>query len=147
MAEGTEVVAGDCLDAASLGPALQDVDTAFYLVHSLGTKGDFATQDRQASLNFGEAARRAGVKRIIYLGGLGEPGQGLSQHLKSRQETGDVLRRSGVPVVEFRASIILGSGSLSFEMIRALVERLPLMICPSWVRKQAQPIHNQDVIA
>jgi uncharacterized protein YbjT (DUF2867 family) len=143
----TEVVAGDCLDAASLDPALRDVETAFYLVHSMGAKGDFAEQDRQAAQNFGDAARRAGVSRIVYLGGLGEPGQGLSPHLRSRQETGDILRASGVPVIELRASIILGSGSLSFEMIRALVERLPVMICPRWVQSKAQPIHIQDVIS
>jgi uncharacterized protein YbjT (DUF2867 family) len=146
VGEGTQVVAGDCLDPATLPPALAGVETAFYLVHSLGAEGDFAEQDRQAATNFGNAARQAGVKRIIYLGGLGEPGQGLSQHLKSRQETGDVLRASGVPVVEFRASIVLGSGSLSFELIRALVERLPVMICPKWVSAKAQPIHIEDVI-
>jgi uncharacterized protein YbjT (DUF2867 family) len=142
----TEIVRGDCLDATSLAPALEGVETAFYLVHSMGAEGDFAEQDRQAALNFGNAARQAGVKRIVYLGGLGESGQGLSQHLKSRQETGEMLRASGVPVVEFRASIILGSGSLSFEMIRALVERLPIMVCPRWVQSKAQPIHIQDVI-
>jgi uncharacterized protein YbjT (DUF2867 family) len=143
----TQVVAGDCLDPESLRPALKDVDTAFYLVHSMGSKDDFAEQDRRAALNFGEAARATGVRRIVYLGGLGEPGESLSSHLRSRQETGDVLRSTGVPVVEFRASIILGSGSLSFEMIRALVERLPVMVCPRWVQMQAQPIHIQDVIA
>lgn len=142
----TEVVAGDCLDRASLAPALRGVDTAYYLVHSLGVDGDFADRDRQAATNFGSAARRAGVRRIVYLGGLGEPGRGLSRHLESRQETGDVLRGSGVPVVEFRASIVLGSGSLSFELIRALVERLPVMVCPKWVRMKAQPIHVADVI-
>jgi uncharacterized protein YbjT (DUF2867 family) len=147
VSKGTEVVAGDCLDAASLTPALRDVETAFYLVHSMGATGDFAEKDREAALNFGEAARAAGVKRIVYLGGLGDSGKGLSQHLRSRQETGEALRGSGVPVVEFRASIILGSGSLSFELIRALVERLPVMICPRWVGMKAQPIHIQDVVS
>lgn len=142
----TSVIHGDCLEADSLVPALRDVGTAFYLVHSMGSTGSFEEQDRRAALNFGAAARAAGVRRIVYLGGLGETGEGLSPHLQSRQETGEALRSSGVHVIEFRASIILGSGSLSFELIRALVERLPVMTCPSWVRTPAQPIHIQDVI-
>ncbi|MBD3869488.1 MAG: SDR family oxidoreductase [Acidobacteria bacterium] len=140
------VVQGDCLDLASLRRATAGVDTAFYLVHSMGGSGDFADADRKAALNFGQAAREAGISRIIYLGGLGDSGEQLSKHLQSRHETGEALRSGGVPVVEFRASIILGSGSLSFELIRALVERLPAMICPSWVRVKAQPIHILDVI-
>ncbi len=145
-----EVVSGDCLDASSLDPALAGVDTAYYLVHSMGAHGDFAEQDRRSARNFGEAARRAGVKRIIYLGGLGvegHPGAPLSAHLQSRHETGELLGESGVPLVEFRASVILGSGSLSFEIIRALTERLPVMICPRWVATPAQPIAIEDVIA
>jgi uncharacterized protein YbjT (DUF2867 family) len=144
---GTEVVRGDCLDRASLGPALAGVHTAYYLVHSMGATRDFAALDREAAQAFGRAAREAGVRRIIYLGGLGEPSDELSAHLKSRQETGDILRESGVPVVEFRASIVIGSGSLSFEMVRALVERLPVLICPKWVSVAAQPIGIEDVIA
>lgn len=144
---GTEVVQGDCLDPASLAAACSGVHTAYYLVHSMGSTGNFAQQDREAAKNFGAAARAAGVQRIIYLGGLGESGAGLSAHLRSRHETGEVLRASGVPVVEFRASIVLGSGSLSFELIRALVERLPVMICPRWVRTPAQPIAIEDVLA
>ncbi len=140
------VVPGDCLDRDSLRPALAGIHTAFYLVHSMGGRGDFARVDREAAQNFGQAAQEAGVSRIIYLGGLGDTGEALSRHLRSRHETGDTLRRSGVPVVEFRASIILGSGSLSFELIRSLVERLPAMICPSWVRVKAQPIHILDVL-
>jgi uncharacterized protein YbjT (DUF2867 family) len=143
----TEIVGGDCLDALTLVPLLEGIETAYYLVHSLGSKLDFEQQDRQAALNFGRAAREAGVKRIVYLGGLGDADEGLSSHLRSRQETGDALREAGVPVIEFRASIILGSGSLSYELIRALVERLPIMLCPRWVRTQAQPIHIQDVVA
>lgn len=146
IAPSTAVVRGDCLDPASLVPALEDVDTAYYLVHSMGSKGSFEENDRLAAMNFGEACRTAGVRRIIYLGGLGETGAELSKHLKSRQETGQALRSAGVPVIELRASIVLGSGSLSFELIRALVERLPVMLCPSWVRMKAQPIHIQDVI-
>ena len=144
---GTEVVKGDCLDPASLGPALAGVHTAYYLVHSMGATSDFAALDREAAREFGRAAREAGVRRIIYLGGLGEPSDDLSAHLKSRQETGDILRESGVRVVEFRASIVIGSGSLSFEMVRALVERLPVLICPKWVSVAAQPIAIEDLIA
>lgn len=145
--EHTEIVAGDCLDPTSLAAACAGVDTAYYLVHSMGSGGDFSAQDRTAAGQFGAAARDAGVRRIIYLGGLGAAGPQLSAHLRSRHETGEALRASGVPVVEFRASIILGSGSLSFELIRALVERLPVMVCPRWVRTPAQPIAIEDVLA
>ena len=129
----TEVVAGDLLDPASLDRALAGIDVAYYLVHSMGAHGDYRETDRIAARNFGEAARRAGVRRIVYLGGLATGDEVFSKHLKSRIETGQVLRESGVPVVEFRASVVIGSGSLSFELIRALVERLPVMICPRWV--------------
>jgi uncharacterized protein YbjT (DUF2867 family) len=144
---GTTIVEGDCLDATTLAPLLNGAEFAFYLVHSLGSNQNFETQDREAALNFGRAAHQAGVRRIIYLGGLGDAADGLSSHLRSRQETGEALRSTGVPVTEFRASIILGSGSLSFELIRALVERLPIMVCPSWVRMKAQPIHIRDVVS
>jgi uncharacterized protein YbjT (DUF2867 family) len=147
VAAETEVVAGDALDPASLASALQGVHTAYYLVHSMGTGGDFEDEDRQAARNFGDAARAAGVKQIIYLGGLGESDESLSPHLRSRHEVGQVLRESGVPVIEFRASIIIGSGSLSFEMIRALTERLPVMIAPRWVATPAQPLAIEDVLA
>jgi uncharacterized protein YbjT (DUF2867 family) len=143
----TEVVKGDCLDLASLEPAMANVDAAYYMVHSMSASGDFEELDRKAATNFGEAARAAGVERIIYLGGLGEQKEGLSPHLRSRQETGQYLRAAGVPVIELRASIILGSGSLSFELIRALVERLPAMICPRWVHVKAQPIAIEDVVS
>jgi uncharacterized protein YbjT (DUF2867 family) len=143
----TGVVRGDVLDPSSLGPALAGVHTVYYLVHSLGSKEDFARRDREAAVNFGAAARAAGVKRIVYLGGLGEGGERLSPHLRSRHETGDILRASGVPVVELRAAVILGSGSLSFELIRALVERLPVMVTPRWVRVKTQAIAIEDIIA
>jgi uncharacterized protein YbjT (DUF2867 family) len=116
-------------------------------VHSLGAGESFEERDRQAARNFGEAARAAGVRRIVYLGGLGDEAEGLSPHLRSRRETGEALRAAGPPVVEFRASIILGSGSLSYELIRALVERLPVMLCPRWVRTPTQPIAIEDVVA
>ena len=141
-----EVVAGDVLDAASVRAAMEGVHTAYYLVHSMGSAGAFEEQDRAAARIFGEAAQEAGVRRIVYLGGLGSSAQKLSAHLRSRQEVGEILRSSGVPVVEFRASIVIGSGSLSFEMIRALVERLPVMIAPRWVSVPAQPIAIADML-
>ena len=147
VAPSTEVVRGDVLDPASLGEALAGIETAFYLVHSMGASADFAGLDRAGARHFGEAARAAGVRRIVYVGGLGEAGEGLSAHLKSRHETGDILRESGVEIVEFRASIVIGSGSLSYEMVRALTERLPVMVCPRWVAIQAQPIAIEDLLA
>ena len=136
----TEIAIGNLLEPQSLKAALKDVHTAFYLVHSMGSTDDFETMDRRAAENFAAECTRQNVKRIIYLGGLGNPDHKLSKHLRSRQEIGDILRTSTASVIEFRASIIIGSGSLSFEMIRALVERLPVMICPKWVRVLAQPI-------
>lgn len=147
VAAATEVVQGDVLDRSSLDRALQGVHTAYYLVHSMGSTGVFEEEDRQAARNFAAAARAAGIQRIIYLGGLADRNDKLSAHLRSRHEVGDLLRESEVQVIEFRASIILGSGSLSFEMIRALVERLPVMITPRWVSTLAQPIAIEDVVA
>jgi uncharacterized protein YbjT (DUF2867 family) len=147
QAAGAKVVAGDVLDPASVRTVMQGVHTAYYLVHSMASAGSFEEQDRAAARNFGDAAREAGVRRIVYLGGLGSAGQKLSAHLRSRQEVGEILRSSGVPVVEFRASIVIGSGSLSFEMIRALVERLPVMIAPRWVSVPAQPIAIADMLS
>ena len=141
----TEVVGGDVLDLQSLIPALHGVQTAYYLVHSMGVD-NFEESDRVAARNFADAARTTGVKRIIYLGGLGETSAALSPHLRSRHEVGELLRSTGVPVIEFRASIVIGSGSLSFEMIRALVERLPVMITPRWVAVPAQPIAINDLL-
>jgi uncharacterized protein YbjT (DUF2867 family) len=140
----TEVVYGDCNQPDSLGAALTGVHTAYYLVHSMGSAESFEEKDRQAASNFANAAHQASVQRIIYLGGLGEGA--LSAHLRSRQEVGGALRSTGVEVVELRASIVIGSGSLSFEIIRALVERLPVMICPAWVSVDAQPIGIEDLI-
>ncbi len=142
----TEVVAGDVRNRDSLAGVFTDMDTAFYLVHSMGSAGSFEEEDRQAAVHFAEAAAAAGVRRIIYLGGLGDPSQELSAHLRSRHLVGDLLRSTGVPVIEFRASIVLGAGSLSFEMIRALTERLPIMIAPRWVSVPAQPIAIADVL-
>ncbi len=143
----TEVVSGDVFDPESLQSAFEGVETAYYFIHSMGDNRDFETQDRIAAENFAKAATRAGVHRLVYLGGLGNPDQKLSKHLRSRQETGDILRAHHSLVIEFRASIVIGSGSLSFEMIRALVERLPIMICPRWVQVKAQPIAVEDLLA
>jgi uncharacterized protein YbjT (DUF2867 family) len=141
-----DVVIADVLELESLREALQDVDTAYYMIHSMGSDEDFEEQDRLAAHNFASAALECGVRRIIYLGGLGD-GEDLSEHLRSRQEVGRILRESGVPTIELRASIVIGSGSLSFEMIRALVERLPVMVTPKWVRIKAQPIAIEDLIS
>jgi uncharacterized protein YbjT (DUF2867 family) len=123
------------------------VQTAYYFVHSMGSTGQFEEQDRQAAHNFADAAREQGVQRIVYLGGLGIQDPSLSAHLRSRHEVADILRSTGILTIEFRASIVIGSGSLSFEMIRALVQRLPAMICPRWVAVKAQPIAIEDVVA
>jgi uncharacterized protein YbjT (DUF2867 family) len=141
-----EVAAGDCLRADTLPPALQGVEVAFYLVHSMAGGRDFEQRDVLAARNFAAAAKAAGVQRIIYLGGLGDPDTALSEHLRSRQETGAVLRETGVPVTEFRAPVIVGSGSLSFEIIRYLTERLPVMICPRWLYTRVQPIAIRNVL-
>jgi uncharacterized protein YbjT (DUF2867 family) len=143
---GVEVVAGDVLRPESLGEALRGVRVAYYLIHSLGAGSGFEDRDVRAAENFAEAARAAGVERIIYLGGLAEASPELSEHLRSRQETGEVLRRAGVPVTEFRAGVIVGSGSLSFEMLRYLTERLPVMVCPRWVSTRTQPIGIREVL-
>jgi uncharacterized protein YbjT (DUF2867 family) len=143
----TEVVYGDVLKVSSLEEALVGIETAYYLVHSMGTGRDFETDDRDGARNFAAAARKTGVKRIVYLGGLGDSDHKLSKHLRSRQEVGQVLAESGAQVIEFRASIVIGSGSLSYELIRALVQRLPFMICPRWVQTPAQPIAIEDVLA
>jgi uncharacterized protein YbjT (DUF2867 family) len=141
----TKIVVGDCFNPESLSSALAGVDTAYYLVHSMGSAESFEEKDRKAASNFAKAARAAKVRRVIYLGGLGEGS--LSPHLRSRQEVGATLQTAGVEVLEFRASIVIGSGSLSFEIIRALVERLPVMICPAWVSIRAQPIGIEDLVS
>jgi len=141
-----ELVQGDMLNPASLSAAMRDVQVVYYLIHSLGGGGDFSDRDLVAARNCAHAAHVAGVKRIVYLGGLGDPKAGLSPHLRSRQQTGDALRETGIPVTEFRAAVIVGSGSLSFEMIRYLTERLPVMICPKWVFTRIQPIAIRNVL-
>lgn len=143
----THAVAGDLSDPATLASAFEGVESAYYLVHSLGERGGFEEHERRAAENFASAAQAAGVRRIVYLGGLGQDEAQLSAHLRSRHAVGAVLRAGSVPVLELRASIVIGSGSLSFEMVRALVERLPVMITPRWVDTAAQPIAIDDLIA
>lgn len=142
-----EVVRGDALDRQSLVDALRGCDRAFYLVHSMGSSGSFEDEDRTAARNFASAAAEAGIEHIVYLGGLGDDRESLSTHLRSRHETGEILREGTVPTIELRASVVIGSGSLSFEMVRALTERLPVMITPRWVRVPAQPIAIADLLA
>lgn len=145
VAPRVEVVEGDVLDAESLRSALEGVDTAYYLIHAMASPRDFEREEHTGAENFASAARAAGVRRIVYLGGLGS--SDLSPHLASRQKVGRILRDQGVPTTEFRASIILGSGSLSFELVRSLVERLPILIVPRWASRLTQPIAIEDLIA
>ncbi|MET8749059.1 DUF2867 domain-containing protein [Streptomyces sp. NPDC004667] len=144
-----EVVRGDVTDPASLAAALRGIDVAYYLVHALGTGHGFEDRDRAAARTFAEEARAAGVRRIVYLGGLvpaDVPREALSPHLRSRAEVGEILLASGVPTTVLRAAVIIGSGSASFEMLRYLTERLPVMVTPSWVGTRIQPIAVRDVL-
>lgn len=143
----TEVVSGDVLAPESLVAVLDGVHTAYYLVHSMSSTQDFEAVDRRAAQHFAEAAHQAGVSRIIYLGGLGDSASELSPHLRSRHEVGTILQDSGAQVIEFRSSVVIGSGSLSFELVRALTERIPVMIMPRWVSVATQPIAIEDLVA
>ncbi len=144
---GAEAVSGDLLEPLTLPTAFQGVDTAYYLVHSMaGGRAGFEQRDRRAAEHFTQAAERAGVRRVIYLGGLGETGPGLSEHLQSRRDVGEILQQGNFATTVLRAAVIIGSGGASFEMIRSLVERLPLMITPRWVTTRCQPIAVNDVI-
>jgi uncharacterized protein YbjT (DUF2867 family) len=142
-----KVVAADLLNPSTLPAALDGIEVAYYLAHSMGAgERGFAERDRRAARNFAQAAERAGVSRIVYLGGLGDDTAELSHHLASRHETGAELAAHGVPVTEFRAAVIIGSGSASFEILRHLTERLPVMITPRWVGTRCQPIGIRDVL-
>ena len=145
-AEHVEVAVGDVRDDDALKSALRGVDAAYYLIHSMGSGPRFHELDIQCARAFGRAAKEAGVRRIIYLGGLGDADANLSMHLRSRQETGDALREAGVAVTELRAGVIVGTGSVSFEIIRNLVERLPVMVCPRWIYSRIQPIAVDDLL-
>jgi uncharacterized protein YbjT (DUF2867 family) len=145
VGERTEVVHGDILEPSSLRAALAGITTAYYLVHSMAASGPFDEADRRGAESFAAAARDSGVRRIVYLGGLGAD-EKLSAHLASRHEVGRILRESGVPTVEFRAAMIIGSGSVSFEIVRALVDRSPVLLIPRWVVSRTQPIAIEDVL-
>lgn len=143
-----EIVGGDVFDPTALAAACRDMDAMYYLIHSMSSRShDFAETDRRAAAVVGQAANDAHVGRIIYLGGLGERSASLSRHLRSRHEVGDILRASGVPVTELRAAVIIGAGSASFEMMRSITERLPVMIAPRWVNTRCQPIGIGDVLS
>jgi len=143
----TEIIQGDAANPADLARACAGVEVAYWLVHSMEGGVDFERADRLAAERFAAAATAAGVRRIVYLGGLGADDDRLSPHLRSRQEVGSILRASGLDVIEFRASIIIGAGSFSFDLVRMLVERLPVMICPAWLATPTQPIAIADVVA
>lgn len=148
LAPTTEAVEGDVLDLASLERAMLNVTTAYYLVHLMSGSKDFEKDDRQAAMNFAQAAKKAGVRRIIYLGGLGDDADPeLSPHLRSRHEVGKILRDCGVETMEFRASLVIGTGSLSFDLVKSLTDRLPVMLCPRWLTTPTQPIAVDDVLA
>ena len=135
---------GDAVSGRGLAEALDGCRTAYYLIHSMGGDGDFAARDREAAVNFGEAARAAGVERVIYLGGLGDQD---SAHLRSRFEVAELLRERVPGLVHARAAMVIGAGSASFVMLRSLVTRLPMMVCPRWIDTRTQPIAIGDVVA
>jgi uncharacterized protein YbjT (DUF2867 family) len=143
--QGVDQVRADALDPASLGPALAGVEVAFYLVHSMGSGRGFPERDRDAAHNFATAAAAAGVRRIVYLGGLA-PDLAETEHLASRVETGQILRSGPVPVIELRAGIIIGAGSAAFEVIRDLVGHLPVMVTPQWIRVSSPPVALPDLL-
>ena len=143
--QGIECVRADALDPESLREALDGVDIAYYLVHSMASGRDFSELDRLAAANFRDAAAESRLNRIIYLGGV-QPANGASPHLASRLETGEVLRRGQTPVTELRAGIVVGPGSAAFEVIRDLVYHLPLMLAPRWVGSRSQPIALDDLL-
>jgi uncharacterized protein YbjT (DUF2867 family) len=145
--DDVEVVAGDVLEPDTLGPAFEGVDAVYYLIHSMGGGDEFVERDRRAAANARDAADAAGVGRIVYLGGLGEDDEDLSTHLSSRHEVGRILASGDTPVTELRAAIIIGSGSVSFEMLRHLTEVLPIMTTPAWVRTRCQPVAIRDILA
>ena len=141
-----EVTTGDVLLPETMPAAVDGISAAYYLIHSMSSGEDFHLRDLKGAENFGVAASTAGLEQIIYLGGLGDYESDLSKHLKSRHETGQALSKAGVPVTEFRAAVIVGSGSISFEMIRYLTERIPIMVTPRWVYTRTQPIGISDVL-
>lgn len=150
--ELVEVVPGDLLKGEGLPAAFHDIHSAYYLVHSMGGKSifsnlEFVQADKRAAKNFVTAADAAGLKRVIYLGGLGEMGKNLSEHLRSRAEVAEILSSSRIRATILRAAVIIGAGGASYEMLRHLVEKLPVMVCPKWIDTKIQPIAVRDVLA
>lgn len=141
-----EVAEGDAQDRAALERALAGVDVAYYLLHALMSKDNFESQERTMAERFGEVAKQCKVRRIVYLGGIIAPNEVMSPHLQARADTGEILRASGVSTIELRAGVVIGSGSASFEMLRYLTERLPIMTVPKWVNVRIQPIAVRDVL-
>ncbi len=141
-----ELVEGDVMQPSSLTPALQEVHTAYYLIHNMASGSGYTTREQDGARNFSIAAAQAGLEHIIYLGGLADPDEEIAPHMRSRIETGETLRQGGIPVTEFRAGIIVGPGSISFEMIRFMTELMPVIFGPFWLRNRAQPIAVQNVI-
>jgi uncharacterized protein YbjT (DUF2867 family) len=148
LPDGAHVVRGDVLQGTGLAEAMEGADVAYYLVHSMGgSDDDFAQRDRRAAANFGDAARAANVARTVYLGGLEGGDDDASEHLRSRHEVATVLRERVAELVYVRAAMIVGAGSVSFQMLRGLVERLPVMITPAWLETLSQPVAIEDVVA
>ena len=147
-ADQIEIAAGDAGDPESLSQAMQGVSVAYYLLHSLQEGHNLEREERRIAENFAQCAAKADLSRIVYLGGLAPdvPAKKMSPHMRSRVEVGQILHNSGVPTIELRAAVIIGSGSASFEMLRYLTERLPAMIAPRWVRTKTQPIAVRDVL-
>lgn len=143
---GEGLIVGDVADRGSMLELLWGVDVAYYLVHSLGLAGKFEEDERRAAETFAAAARDRGVGRLVYLGGIVHDDD-LSPHLESRREVGEILRGSGIPTIEFRTSIVVGAGSASFELVRDLVDALPVLVGPDWLDNPAQPIGVDDVVA
>lgn len=143
---GVEDVQADVLEPESLTAAFQDARAAYYLVHALASDGDYGEEEREGARNFAAAAEEAGVERIVYLGGIAR-GDGLSEHLRTRQEVGEILRSSNVLTVELQTSVVIGDGSASFELVRALVDYLPVLVLPDWIDSYSQPIALADVVS
>lgn len=144
--DAVSVVEGDGLDAPSLDRAFEDVEVAYYLIHSMGASGDFEENDRTAARNVAEAASDAGVSQVVYLGGLGGESGTLSDHLRSRREVESVLAEGAYDLTVFRAAIVVGAESSSFRIVVSLTKRLPVLITPAWVRTPSQPIYVDDVV-
>ena len=144
--DDVDIAVADATERDQVAAALDGIDVAYFLLHSIGTGDDFAETERQIAETFASEAKSAGVRRIVYLGGMVPEGEELSEHLRSREEVGDVLLESGVPTAVLQAGVVIGSGSASFEMLRYLTERLPVMVTPKWVHTRIQPIAIRDVL-